>query len=52
MKVDCEMEKGGKKIILILDNAGYHKLNEQFKNVKILFLRPNMTADIQPQVRK
>jgi hypothetical protein len=38
-----------RKVLLILDNAGCHKLNGlELKNVEILFLPPNTTTKLQP----
>ena len=42
-------KKPGKKVLLILDNFSGHKIDyEQFSNVEVRFLRPNMTPYVQP----
>ena len=39
----------GAKALLILDNAGCHKIQfDQFKNITVEFLAPNMTGYLQP----
>ena len=42
-------KKPGKKVLLILDNFSGHKVDyDQFSNLEVRFLRPNMTPYIQP----
>ena len=41
-------KKPGKKVLLISDNFSGHKIEyEQFSNVEVRFLRPNMTPYVQ-----
>ncbi|GBL55546.1 hypothetical protein AVEN_89607-1 [Araneus ventricosus] len=43
-----KMAKEGRKVLLVLDNATCHKHQTVLKNVKLLFLSPNMTSKLQP----
>ncbi|GBN95759.1 Tigger transposable element-derived protein 6 [Araneus ventricosus] len=45
---DKKMAKEGRNVLLILDNATCHKHQTVYKNVKLLFLPPNMTSKLQP----
>jgi len=48
-RFDGEIGRRGAKALLILDNAGCHKINfDEFKNIKVEFLAPNMTGYMQP----
>ena len=43
------MEKANRKILLLVDNARSHAFQqENYPNVRIEFLEPNMTSRIQP----
>jgi hypothetical protein len=43
------LENPDRKVLLLLDNVGSHKLNGvQLKNTELLFLPPNSTTRIQP----
>lgn len=48
-KLNDEMKASGRRILLLLDNASQHKLDEQFSNIDIQMLPPNTTAALQPQ---
>ena len=49
-QLDQEMRKKRRRILLLLDNASTHQLedNEQLSNIKLHFLPPNTTAHLQP----
>jgi len=49
-QLDQEMCKKRRCILLLLDNASVHQLedNEQLNNIKLHFLPPNTTAHLQP----
>lgn len=38
----------GRKVLLLIDNASSHYVSYQSRNVKVMFLPPNMTSKIQP----
>jgi hypothetical protein len=43
------MKFKNRKVILILDNAGGHNLSvHEYSNVKLVYLAPNMTSQLQP----
>lgn len=37
-----------RKIALLVDNASVHKVNEEFSNIKLIFLPANTTSKLQP----
>jgi hypothetical protein len=48
-KWNSRLRASNRKIILILDNAGAHAVDEiQFPQIKLLFLPPNLTSHLQP----
>lgn len=42
------MKKINRKILLFLDNAGCHRVNQNLSNVKLVFFPPNTTSKCQP----
>lgn len=48
MDFDKKMKREGRNVLLILDNATCHKHEATLKNVKLLFLPPNVTSKLQP----
>ena len=42
------MGEEGRKIVLILDNFSGHYVEEEFPNIMLLFISPNMTSLCQP----
>lgn len=46
-KVNDELVKKNRKILLLLDNFSGHKIND-FSNIKLLMFPPNTTAQLQP----
>ena len=49
-KLNYRLSQNSRYIILMLDNAGCHpwSLKEKFSNIKMLFLPPNTTSQLQP----
>ena len=49
-KFNYRLSQNSRYIILMLDNAAYHprSLKEKFSNIKMLFLPPNTTSQLQP----
>ena len=45
---NSKMKLSNRKILLLLDNAAGHKINQTFSNITIHFLPPNLTSVIQP----
>lgn len=43
------MKDEGRHILLLLDNASSHRINETPSNIQIKMLPPNTTAFLQPQ---
>lgn len=41
------MKRQGRHILLVIDNASSH-VDMQLSNVKIVFLPPNLTSELQP----
>ena len=48
LKVNNKMKRLGRKILLLLDNAGSHNKLPSFSNVNIQFLPKNTTSVLQP----
>lgn len=49
VRLDSEMERRDKKILLLLDNAPTHKLHDlTLSSIEVLYLPPNTTSIIQP----
>ncbi|KDQ18967.1 hypothetical protein BOTBODRAFT_98136, partial [Botryobasidium botryosum FD-172 SS1] len=48
-RLDAEMHRQGRHILLLVDNASSHKYNpSKIHNIRVEFLPPNMTSRIQP----
>ncbi|CAH1248602.1 TIGD6 [Branchiostoma lanceolatum] len=47
-KIDGEMGRRRKKIVLLLDNCTAHPHNVPIDNIRLVFLPPNITSFIQP----
>lgn len=47
-KLDLQMIKEKRKIVILADNAACHKITSQFKMIEVKFLPPNTTSIIQP----
>lgn len=47
-ELNKNMKRQKRKIILFMDNAKCHPVNNNFSNVKVVFLPPNTTAFCQP----
>jgi len=49
-KLNADLRKKGQKILLLLDNASVHTLEEgfSFSNITLHYLPPNTTAHLQP----
>lgn len=46
---NSDMEREGRKVLLILDNVASHKHDIELSNVKIAMIPPNTTTHLQPQ---
>jgi hypothetical protein len=46
--VNAQMKKNNRKILLFLDNAPCHTINNDLSNVKVIFFPPNTTSKCQP----
>jgi hypothetical protein len=42
------MRKQNRKILLLLDNATSHCATKVMRKIKVKFLPPNLTCDVQP----
>jgi len=47
-KLNADMKRKRRNILLIIDNAACHKLPPTISNVKVHFLPPNCTSKLQP----
>lgn len=48
-KFNEAMQGEARHVLLLLDNASCHRIDEQLSNVRICMLPPNTTAHLQPQ---
>jgi len=46
--VNAQMKKNNRKILLFLDNAPCHSVNNNLSNVKLIFFPPNTSSKCQP----
>ena len=47
-KLDLQMRKRKRKIVLVLDNCTAHPNGSDLTNIKLVFLPPHTTAKTQP----
>lgn len=46
--LDLEMQRQGRKILLLMDNFSAHYIEYEPKNVQLEYLSPNLTSHVQP----
>lgn len=48
INVNKQMKKNDRKILLFIDNAPCHVINQDLSNIKLIFFPPNTTSKCQP----